>query len=188
MLKCKALWRSNTLDTTQASATKPSDLHFSVSNSRYALITSDEVTSRIRHDLFLSISPTFGPSKNRRSLWNALKRLAGRYTEIHTCNFPDTNQFWPRSGRKKNRGSFSGSRKGHSPSPKREDRRWGPPCALFNGNWGLILQRWKSQGLRWRLITNNFRCYKWMEPCLHSIIRLREVYRDNFSFELTSPE
>ena len=27
-----------------------------------------------------------------------------------------------------------------------------------------------------------------MEPCLHSNIRLREVHRDNFSFELTSPE
>jgi anti-sigma-K factor RskA len=27
-----------------------------------------------------------------------------------------------------------------------------------------------------------------MEPCLHSTIRLREVYRENFSFELTSPD
>jgi len=73
-------------------------------------------------------------------------------------------------------------------SLKRADRPWEPACFLFNRNWGLILQGRKSQDLSWRLITTCCRGYKWKEPCIHSIIRLREVYRKNFSFELTNPD
>ena len=141
-----------------------------------------------RHDQYLSISPTFGLLKSRGNIGNALKRLPGRYTEIQTSNLPNTNQFWPRSGWKKNRGSISGRTKGHSSSLKRAERPWRPPCILFNGNWGLILQGWKSQGLSWRLITTYCRVYERMEPCMHSNIRLREVYMDNFSFDLTRPD